>query len=91
MTSPDRSLVPLARPLPARRPPSHLVAAGRLLPAAGRTLAVTLAGFAAEYMLRALTNRALGRVMQTTKRDTSGTTRTIVTEFVIVERMRRRL
>ncbi len=90
MTSPARSLVPFAQPLPARRPPLHLVAAERMLPAARRTLAAAVVGFAAEYMLRALTNRALGRAIQAGKRDASGTTRTIVTEFVIVERTRRR-
>ncbi len=86
MTSPARSLVSVARPLPAKRPSMPLAAVERMLPVARRTVAVAAASFAAEYVLRALANRALGQVI---KRNASSTTRTIVTEFVVIERMRR--
>jgi hypothetical protein len=89
MTTSNRSLVPLSRSLPARRPPLALVAAQRMLPAAGRTLAAAAVGLAAEYMLRAVANRALGSVARPAAPTAPRTTRTVITEFVIIERVRR--
>jgi hypothetical protein len=90
MTS-DRSLVPLARPLPVQRRPLPLVAVERFLPAATRTLAAAVAAFAAEYALRALANRALSPVVEPRRVTAapSSVTRVIVTEFVVIERTRR--
>lgn len=93
MTSSSQSLVPLTRRLPVRRQQFPLVAVERMFPAARRTLAAAAVGFAAEYMLRALANRALGSAVRTAVQPArpSRDTRTIVTEFVIIERRIRRL
>ena len=91
-----RALVPVSRPKPpAVRKPLPLVASERLLPLARRTVVAAAVGFVAEYALRALANRALHSALHRgvlhRAAPTSDVTRTIITEFVIVERGRRRL
>ena len=88
MTTPNRSLMPVARALPARQQPSLPLVVKRVLPAARRTIAAAAVGLVAEYALRALANRALGSVMRSSSRSQPRTTRTVITEFVIVERIR---
>jgi hypothetical protein len=78
-----------ARPLPARRS-LPAVAAERALPVVGSSLAMAAAGFATEYALRLLANRALSSLVQPMRRAMPVASRTVVTEFVVIERVRRR-
>ena len=93
--------VPTSRPLPVPRalpslPSRHGIGTfgRRALPALRASLAVAAAGLAAEYALRALANRAFATLVAS--RDVvpivapaAVRTRTVVTEFVIRERIRR--
>jgi len=88
----NRSLVPLpASRLPARaRPSLPARVVQRALPVAGRTVAMAAVGFAAEYALRSVANRALAS-LAAPSRPPAGPTRTrvVVTELVVIRRMRR--
>ena len=86
-----RSLVPVPSRLPAQ-PKRSLPAtiAANVLPAAGRTVAAAAIGFAAEYALRAVANRALASVVAPSRPPGARVrTRVVITELVVVERMRR--
>ena len=110
----DRSALPQPRPVArslalsptaARalkvRPATFPALAARALPAVARSATAVAVGFAAEYAIRALSNRALNAVLGSLRgRDVipsipsmpsmPAVTRIVVTEFVVVERTRRR-
>ena len=92
MTFPlDPSRLPV--PLPARiaLPGRSLPAVTRLAPGVQATLVAAVAGLGVELALRSVATRALGAVTRGTSAAPSavmGTTRTVVTEFVIRERVR---
>lgn len=93
MTFPlDSSRLPV--PLPARGalPARSLPVVTRLVPVVQATLVAAAAGLGVEMALRPLAARALGalsRGASAAPTAVAGTTRTVVTEFVIRERVRR--
>ncbi len=60
------------------------------VPAVARSAATLAVGFAAEYALRSLANRALGAFIAPLRRTAPAVTRTVVTEFVVIDWVRRR-
>jgi hypothetical protein len=68
--------------------------ARRAAPAIARSAATLAVGFAAEYALRALANRAVGAFISPLRRTapaiTRTVTRTVVTELVVINWVRRR-
>ncbi len=86
--TPNRSLIPATRAVPVLQGTLPVVLTQRLLPAAGRAIATAIVGLTAEYALRSLTNRALASVVRPSKRNPPGATLTVITEFVVIERLR---
>lgn len=86
--TPNRSLVPLTRAVPVHQRTLPIVLTQQLLPAAGRTIATAIVGLTAEYALRSLANRALASAVRPSKRNAPGATLTVITEFVVIERLR---
>jgi hypothetical protein len=79
-------------PLPMHLAVRQLPAAARLAPVVQATLVAAVAGLGVELALRSVATRALGalsRGASAAPSTVAGTTRTIVTEFVIRERVRR--
>lgn len=81
--------------LPALRRSGLPAAIGRrMLPVAGSTIAAAAVSLAAEYALRSTVNSVVARALAPIRRVppsiTRGMTRTIVTEWTVVERVRRR-
>jgi hypothetical protein len=64
--------------------------ARRAAPAIARSAATLAVGFAAEYALRSLVNRALGEFISPLRHSLPAVTRTVVTELVVIDRVRRR-
>ncbi len=101
--TPARHPVPVARSVPARRQPGPLTTAiaRRAVPVAASATGALLATLAAERALGRLVMSALGRTGQALAatpfravapgmRDPAAVTRVVVTETVVVERIRRR-
>ncbi len=85
----DRALQPAARRAAAvTRRPSRIPALvrERLMPLAVRSATAVALGLATEYALRG----ALNRLLAPLQRSASAVTRTMITEVIIVERVRRR-
>lgn len=81
--------------LPALRRSGLPAAIGRrMLPVAGSTIAAAAVSLAAEYALRSTVNSAVARALAPVRRApssvTRSVTRTIVTEWTVVERAWRR-
>ena len=66
------------------------LATATMLPALGRSLAVAAMAFAAERALSASIGGALGRVLRPIERAAPAFSRTEITEWIVVERIRRR-
>ena len=65
--------------------------AARLLPTVTRSATAIAVGLAVEYALRTLATRALRAVAAPLRRSPpAAVTRTVVTEFIVIERLRRR-
>ncbi len=64
--------------------------ARRVTPAVARSAATLAVGFVAEYALRSLANRALAAFVSPLRHSVPTVTRTVVTEFVVIDRVRRR-
>ena len=64
--------------------------AWRAAPAITRSAATLAVGFVAEYALRSLANRALGAFIFPLRRVAPTVTRTVVTELMVIDRVRRR-
>lgn len=90
-------VAPRALERPARLP----ALAARALPAVARSATAVAVGLAAEYAIRALSNRALNAVMGSLRghdvvpamssiTSMPAVTRIVITELVVVERTRRR-
>ena len=84
------ALVPvvLTRSLPVRRS-LPLVARDGVVPALGASLAMAAAGLAVELMLRAVANRVVVAMRAPLERAAPAVTRTVITEWTVVERARR--
>lgn len=93
MTFPlDPSRLPVPLPAQLTLPARSLPAVARLAPVVQATLVAAAAGLGVELALRSVATRALGalgRGASAAPGAMAGTTRTIVTEFVIRERVRR--
>lgn len=87
------ALVPVATPrsLPARR--AFDVKArerfGELAPVLAGSIVAAALGLAAELVLRAIANRALAAVLSPVQRAAPMVTRTVITEWIVIERIRR--
>lgn len=64
--------------------------AATVLPALGRSLVVAAVAFAVERALSASLDGTLGRLLGPVERVAPGFTRTEVTEWIVIERIRRR-
>lgn len=88
--SPERALRPApSRTLATRRPLLPALAA-RAVPALTRSAGVVAVSLAAEYALRTLANRSLAALGAPARRSTPTATRTVITEYIVVEWARRR-
>ena len=59
-------------------------------PAVARSAATLAVGLAAEYALRSLANRAVAALISPLRHAAPTVTRTVVTELVVIDRVRRR-
>ena len=84
-----RALQRANRALTARRQMLPALAR-RVAPPIARSAATLAVGFAAEYALRSLANRALAKFISPLRHSLPTVTRTVVTEFVVIDRVRRR-
>ena len=92
-SQPDRALrLAARRPAAIARGRSRLPALvrRRLLPLAVRSATAVALGLAAEYALRGALNRLLDSALAPLQRSASAVTRTVITEVIVVERVRRR-
>ncbi len=64
--------------------------ARRAAPAVTRSVATLAVGFVAEYALRSLATRALAAFISPLRHSMPTVTRTVVTELVVIDRVRRR-
>ena len=80
--APSRALAGRSALLPA--------IAARLLPTLTRSATAIAVGLAVEYAMRTLATRALQAVAAPLRRSVPAGTRTVVTEFVVIDRMSRR-
>ncbi len=92
-TQQDRTLQPVVRrPAAIAGRPLRLYALARrrLAPLAVRSATAVVLGLATEYALRGALNRLLDRSLAPLQRSASAVTRTVITEVIVVERVRRR-
>lgn len=88
-----RALQPARRrPAAVARRPARLPALvrKRLVPFAVRSATAVALGLATEYALRGALNRVLDRSLAPLRRSASAVTRTVITEVIVVERVRHR-